>query len=99
MPAPVEVLVQQQREEPDVDPIDQALADAPANKYGRGLKGCVDLAAQRHPDRAEAILRAVEASHELGCTVVERILRDEGIVLGAQAIGRHRRGDCTCTTR
>lgn len=86
-----------------MDPIDQALDDMPSrSKYGTATrdKGCVGRALELHPERADAIRRVVERSHDIGARVAARILADHGIDgVADQAIRRHRNGTCACQTR
>ena len=49
------------------------------------------------PEDDRAALADALADHRLSSAAIERILKAEGLRVGAGALGRHRRKDCKCS--
>lgn len=76
------------------DPLSEldALASLP-RKHAANF-GCVEKALAQHPDDRDLILGAV--AHHADAELVSRFLEGRGIELRADALRRHRRGQCRC---
>ena len=51
------------------------------------------------PEEAALLRAALDDHHTYGHQALARILRNEGWLVGRDAVGRHRNGDCACGIR
>ena len=64
---------------------------------GDGSAGTVGELLPTLPEDDRAALVDALADHRLSSAAIERILKAEGLRVGAGALGRHRRKDCKCS--
>ena len=64
-----------------------------------GVKCAITVVREKLPPKERAVLDKLLADPDVQHAELSRGLKKENHPVDAQAIGRHRRGDCTCGTR